>query len=214
MFGLRPRIVNLPSITRRRPLPRFARRAYLFNSDLDRNQLRRKYRTLTVSTSLPLSVALRARKEVYTYPKPNQKRKRARVIRHALLLAPAAGRRNQTKNKLGRIILPNDPFVETKVKILVPNRLPKAEPSYVSVRRGKLNIHSVNQLDRALRAEELNRRRYQENKGNHRKARHGQLDSPGSLAYGLVAYAAKKNLSIKRIADAALVARSILKGGV
>lgn len=149
-------------------------------------------RVLYVSTYLPRPVAQKARREIYPYPYPNQIQKRGRVIRLAL------------KRPRGRM-------VKTTVAIRVPRHLPLARASYVSLSRNRLNIHSTTQLRRLEDAQERNRRRYSEHKGNHRKARHGQLDSRGSQRHGSVAEAYRRGGTIDEIADAALVARALSK---
>lgn len=150
---------------------------------------------ITVVGYLPRPVARRARREVYPYPLPLQKRLRSRVIRRSLRRSSA-------------------PLVRAKVRIKVPHRLPLSRGSYVSLSRGRLNVHSYRQYKAALAAGELNRRRYDERKGHRRKARYGQLDSPGALAFGSVAESYRRGQSVSRIADAALIARAILKGRV
>lgn len=149
---------------------------------------------LTVQTYLPLSVARRVRNKVYTYPLPVQRSLAGRVIRYRLL--PPTGR-----------------MVRTKVRIRLPRILPRVRGSYVSLRRGRLNIHSRKQLHAALARGEVNQRRYQEHKTHRRHARNGQLDSPGARAFGSVSHALGRGWSIGKIADAALAARAILKGG-
>lgn len=151
--------------------------------------------TLSVSVPLPRPIALRARREVYTYPLPSQLRLKRRTLRQPLPLY-------------------RGPYINTRVRIRLPARLPTARGSYVSINRGRLNIHSYNALKRLFAAGELNRRRYSEHKSNRRHARNGQLDSPGSGAFGIVARLAASGAPISRIADGALVARAILKGGV
>lgn len=163
--------------------------------DLDWDQDADYGHVLTVNALLPRPVAYKARREIYTYPLPLQVRKRARTIRRAL-------RR------------PSVPMVLAKVRIRVPARLPLARGSYVSLSRGRLNIHSRRQHELLVKRRELNRVRYAEKKTGRRKARHGQLDSPGGLAFGGVAEAFRRGWSVDRIADQALVARAILKGGV
>lgn len=146
------------------------------------------YKIITVSVPLPRSVARRARREVYPYPYPNQVRRRGRTIRR---------------------VLPHARLTVARVRIKVPKRLPLALPSYVSISRGRLNIHSRKQLGAALAAGELNRRRYDERKTNRRRARHGQLDSVGATSFGAVGAAAERSWSIDAIAEAALGARAI-----
>lgn len=145
---------------------------------------------LRITTYLPRPVALKARREIYSYPYPRQRQKRGRTIR--LSLRPTVGR-----------------FVKTVVRIRLPRRLPRVRGSYVSLANGSLNIHSTNQVKDVLNAQEYNRRRYGERKGNVRKGRYGQLDSPGSLKSGGVAYASRSGHSIDQIADAALVSRAL-----
>lgn len=150
----------------------------------------RPYKTITLSVPLPLPVALRARREIYTYPYPMQKRLHGRTIRKVI---PRSSRR----------------YVMTKVRVRVPARLPLTRGSYVSISRGRLNIHSRKQLAAAVSRGETNRRRYQEAKRNRRKASHGQLDSPRALQYGIVSRLVKQGASASRIADGALVARAL-----
>lgn len=149
---------------------------------------------ISVPVYLPLPVAQRARKKIYTYPILAQKRLNGRVIRTPL-----------RKYK--------GPVALTKIRVRIPRRLPLAKPSYVSISRGKLNVHSRLQLRRLLAAGETNRRRYQESKTNRRRARHGQLDSRGSTSFGAVAHAVANGASANRIADTALAVRAILRGG-
>lgn len=148
---------------------------------------------LTVHTFLPEAVAYNARRKVYAYPLPLQRQLRGRVIRKPL---------KELRTK----------YVPAKVRIRVPEKLPLARASYVSIRRNNLNVHSRNQTARLFDVGELNRRRYQEFKGNSRRAGYGQLDSPGSTAFGIVAHTARRTRDIAKIADAALVARAVLKG--
>lgn len=152
-------------------------------------------RLITVQALLPRPVAIKARREVYPYPLPLQSRKESRVIRRSL-------RRRRV------------PLVLTKVRIRIPRVLPLARGSYVSLNRGRLNIHSRRQHELLIQRGELNRVRKAERKTHRRRARHGQLDSPGALAFGSVDGAYRRGWSVDRIADQALVARAILKGGV
>lgn len=147
---------------------------------------------ITVKSYLPLAVARRARQKVYAYPHPLQKQKQGRVIRTPL----------HVRSKM----------VPVHIKIRVPARLPLVRSSYVSVHRGVLNVHSANQLSRVVQRRELNRRRYVESKRNRRFAAHGQLDSPGASAFGSVAYTAAIGGNSRQLADAALIARAVLKG--
>lgn len=162
--------------------------------ELDWDQFRRHEKILAVKVYLPRPVARMARREVYTYPYPRQLQKRRHVIRMSLLGSLGSSRAE---------------MVPVKVRIRVPRYLPLVRGSYVSLGRGRLNIHSYHQLRRLYELEK-NRRRYSEGKGNRRKARYGQLDSPGSTRFGSVAEAQRRGLSIDRIADHALVARAIL----
>lgn len=147
-------------------------------------------RTLYVTTLLPRSVAYKARREIYPYPYPKPLQKRGRTIRLSL------------RRRSG-------PLVKATVAISLPRQLPVVRGSYVSLGRNRLNIHSRNQVRKVLDAQEFNRRRYVERKGNVRKARYGQLESRGSRRFGLVAAALRRGDSIDKIADAALVARAI-----
>lgn len=149
---------------------------------------------VTLEVFLPRPVALRARREIYPYPYPLQKRLKSRVIRHRLW----------TKG----------PMVKAKVRVRLPRKLPLVRGSYVSLDRGRLNIHSRRQHELLIERRELNRLRKEETKGGRRKARYGQLDSPGATGFGSVAEGYRRGHSVGRIADAALVARAILKGGV
>lgn len=167
-------------------------------------------RLITVKLALPRPLALRARREVYTYPIPVQSVLHTRVIRRPLWLPSRAERASSRPGALHQV--KSYPWVMTKVRIRVPRRLPAALPSYVSVHRDRINIHSRRQLQALLASGELNRRRYSEHKTNRRKARHGQLDSPGATAFGLVRRAYRSGAGVHRLADAALVARAILKG--
>lgn len=146
-------------------------------------------KVIHVHTYLPRSVARRVRREIYPYRHPHQVRKRGRTIRVPLIRRPD--------------------MVKTKVKIRLPRLLPLVQGSYVELSNGQLKIHSRKQLRRLEHAQEFNRRRYSEHKGNHRKGRYGQLDSRGSGRFGSVAEAYWRGGSIDQIADAALVARAI-----
>jgi len=144
---------------------------------------------ISLRTYLPRSVALQARRKIYPYPRPLQRSRRSRVIRQRL----------RTRRDL----------VPVTVRVRLPRRLPSSLPSYVSLSRGRLNIHSRKQLGALMARGELNRRRYAEGKGHRRKARYGQLDSPGATRFGSVAGAYRSGASISRIADAALGARAV-----
>lgn len=150
--------------------------------------------TLTVQLYLPRPVALRARREIYNYPQPFNLVSLRRTRRLPL---------RQSRH----------PMVLTKVRISIPRKLPLTRGSYTSLSRNRLNIHSYRQYQAAMQTE-LNRKRYEERKSGKRHARHGQLNSPGALHHGIVAEAYRRGQSVSRIADAALVARAILKGGV
>lgn len=151
------------------------------------------HRLLSVSAFVPRSMVSQTRREIYPYPHPLALQKRGRAIRIPMALR-------------------NEPYVKTRVRIRLPKRLPLVRGSYVSITPERLTIHSRNQLHRAIASGERNRHRYVERKTNHRFGRHGQLESRGSAAYGLVAFAARKGWSANRIADQALVARAILRG--
>lgn len=151
---------------------------------------RRPYRVLTVKVALPLSVSRRARNEVYTYPMPRQRQRMTRHIRVPL-----------QKRK--------EPYRVTRIRIALPRVLPSALRSKVAVRAGHLVIYGSRNVERTFQRLELNRRYYGEHKSNVRQARWGQLDSPGADRFGIVAEAARRGLSIGRIADAALVARAL-----
>lgn len=162
----------------------------LFPRELDQRSWRNE-KILAVKVYLPRPVAKMARREVYTYPYPQQIQKRWRVARYLL--------RSSKKHK----------FVPVTVRIRVPKRLPLVRASYVSIRNNMLNVHSYHQTRREYERN-LNTRRYSEHKGNRRKARYGQLDSPGATAFGAVAEASRRGWSIDRIADSALGARALL----
>lgn len=99
-----------------------------------------------------------------------------------------------------------------RVAVRVPRTLPLVKNSYVSLDRyGRLTRHSRRQLVAAM-ATENNRRRYLEGKRRHRRANHGQLDSPLRDRLGIVAEAHRRGMSIEAIADAALVARGYEQG--
>lgn len=147
---------------------------------------------ISLRTYLPRSVAYKARRKIYPYPHPVQRRLAGRVIRKSL----------RTRRDL----------VPVTVRVRLPARLPLALPSYVSISRGRLNIHSRKQHRALMARNEYNRRRYAEGKGNRRKARNGQLDSPGATAYGAVAHSAARGETISKIADAATAARAVWKG--
>lgn len=164
-------------------------------------------RVVSIKTYLPLSVALRARNKIYTYKYPSQMRKKGRVIRLPLKSYSKALERHGVRKGRSRRVM--NQMVPVKVRIRLPRMLPEVYGSYVSLARDTLNIHSHNQLRRVIDAQEFNRRRYSEYKGNHRKARHGQLDSRGARRFGAVAETYRRGGSIDAIADAALVARSI-----
>lgn len=145
---------------------------------------------LSVDVLMPRSLAARTRREIYPYPFPEQRQLPSRVIRQ-------------------RLSAPREPVVRTRVRIRLPRHLPLVRGSYVSIRKGVLNVHSSRQLAAAVSRGELNRRRYQERKRHRRRAHHGQLDSPGAGRFGLVGLASRRGRSVGRIADAALVARAL-----
>lgn len=147
-------------------------------------------RILRVTTYVPRPVAHRVRREIYPYPYPKQIQKKGRSVR--VSLKPLRG-----------------PYVKAVVRIRLPRRLPAVRGSYVTVRPKLLTIHSRNQLERTINAQEYNRRRYAERKGNKRKAWHGQLDSRGNSYLGIAAHASRSGKSIDQIGNAALAARAI-----
>lgn len=155
----------------------------------------RPYKVITVHTYVPRSIANQARREIYSYPTIKQRSLARRALRLGLI--------THTDSPYLR-----EPFHKVPVRIRIPARLPLARGSKVSLSRGRLNIHSIASLRRTLQRE-LNRRRYQEHKTNRRHARHGQLDSPGATRFGLVKRAYEAGFGIRRIADAALVARAM-----
>lgn len=194
-------------------------------------------KVIKIKTYLPLSVALRARNKIYTYKFPSQIRKKGRVIRlpltlpkrlklkahrKAKLIMEEVRRKMRRRHKplrlkeqlmlrrkLKKALLIVNPMVQTHVRIRLPRFLPMVYGSYVSLTDDTLNIHSENQLRRLQDAQEFNRRRYVEHKGNHRQGRNGQLDSPGSRRFGSVAEAVRRGRSIAEIADAGMAARAI-----
>lgn len=145
------------------------------------------YRSIAVTIPMPVPLA-RLRTVSYAYP--TQVQMRTRNVRIPLKVRPA------TK------------FITTKVRVRVPRRLPTVSPSYVSLDRNRLTIHSKRRL-RKLNETEYNRRRYQEFKERSRKARNGQLDSVKADRYGMLGEAYRRGYSIRRLADVALVARAI-----
>lgn len=152
-----------------------------------------RFTTLRLQVYLPSSVSKIVRREVYPYPYPSQRQLRGRVIRHKL-------RRQRER------------MVRTTVRVRVPAGLPLARPSYVSVERDRLNIHSRKQTRKQNSPMSKNRRRYSHGyreKDHKRRARYGQLDSPGATRFGSVAEAARRGQSIDRIAEAALASRAI-----
>lgn len=152
----------------------------------------RRLRTVSVSVLLPRSIAQEARREVYSYPFPKQRQLRRRTLRYNLNYY-------------------HEPYVRTKVRIRVPRVLPLVRRSYVSLSgiRPRLSIYSSAATNSAIERGELNRARYLDGKSNRRKARNGQLDSPGANAYGILGRSVKAGMSIARLADSALVARAM-----
>lgn len=153
---------------------------------------------LTVPTLLPPAVAVKARRKIYTYP--------------GIALAPLMwGRTRQLPlQKRSRQRL-----VPVAVRIRVPRRLPSVPSHMVTFypSRGYATVHSRKQIAAAVAAPgELNRRRYAERKDYRRRARNGQLLAPGALAFGSVSALTRLGADPRRIADAALVARAILRG--
>lgn len=142
----------------------------------------------TVSyVTVPLPVTLRVRRVSYAYPIQRQRMRRS--IRVAL--APL-----RTRYELRR------------VAVRMPRRLPALAGSYVSVRPGRLTIHSKRQLRRLMEFE-YNRYRESERKGRRRKGRNGQLESIRRDRLGIVAEAVRRGMSASSIADAAMVSRAL-----
>lgn len=136
---------------------------------------------------IPVPVSLRVRTVSYPYPSQQQRLRRT-------IVKPLTPLR--------------EPYRMRTIKVRSPRTLPVVAGSYVTVRPHRLTIHSKRQTKNLLERE-YNRRRYSERKDRRRMARNGQLDSLRSDPYGLVAEAARRGLSPERIADAALVARSL-----
>lgn len=164
---------------------RAARSSY---SRSEYSDARPRKRVVTVHVPLPVSKARQIRTVLYPYPNPRQRRNH--VVRTPLRVRP--GRR----------------FVWTRVRVLVPFVLPAVSSSYVSIDRQRLNVHSLAQVTK-LMSREFNRPRYDEEKSNRRKARHGQLESVRSDPYGMIAAAAASRAPTRVVADAALVSRAL-----
>lgn len=147
----------------------------------------RPVRTVSVYVPLPVSVARKVRTVNYPYPAQILSRSRSTVI---------------------PLRLPRERFVIRKVSIRLPRVLPYLAPSAVAVDRGAIRVRSQRQT-RAVMRREFNRRRYEEHKTNRRKARHGQLNSPGADRFGIVAEGARRGYGVRQLADAALVARAL-----
>lgn len=142
----------------------------------------------SVRLQVPLPVSVRLPRTVnYTYPK--QQQRRTKTIRTTLT----------ERRRRYRMVM---------VKVKVPRTYPYLQPSYVSIDRGRINIHGKRRTEKLL-AKEANRRRYNEHKTRRRKARHGQLESLRNDPYGIVAESVRRGHSIRQIADAALYSRSI-----
>lgn len=154
-------------------------------------EARPRYRVVTVHVPLPVSKARQIRTVLYPYP--SSRMRRNSVVR--VPLVPNGGRRPKR-------------FVWRPVRVIVPAVLPFVAGSYVSVSRDRLNVHSLAQLTR-LMDREFNRPRYDEEKTNRRKARHGQLESVRSDPYGIIAAAARSRAPTRVVADAALVSRAL-----
>jgi hypothetical protein len=160
----------------------------MLNAALSRTFLRplpRNSRIITISVPVPVRQVRRTVN--YTYPSPYQ-----------------------SPSRVGRIQL--NPHVRHPlrvVRIRVPKFSPAVPGAYVSLSRGRLNIHSRKQLQRLLAHGEFNRRRYNEHKTRSRHYRDGQLQSLRSDPYGIVASAYNRGLSARRIADAALYSRAL-----
>lgn len=168
----------------------------------------RRPRTRTIAVTVPYPVSRPLVRTVnYTYPLQRQLVKRtirvplvAKVIAHGSKSRPAV-----TPGWTG--------YRMRRIKIQVPAHLPLVKGSYVSTeldRRGqpRLSIHSARRLERLMHREN-NRRRYQENKSNHRKYRNGQLDSVRGDKLGMIAHAVLRGYSPRVIADTAMVSRAL-----
>jgi hypothetical protein len=151
----------------------------------------RKRRSSPTSITVNVPVPVNSTVRTVRYSRPYQIQRNTKTVRFAL--SPVKPRA----------------FVMRKVKVQLPRHLPSLAGSYVSVRRGKVNIHSRRQL-RRLMEREYNRRRYQEHKTSRRHARDGQLSSMRSDPTGIVSAAASRGASIRQLGDAALVARAII----
>lgn len=143
----------------------------------------------TVYVNVPVPSYLRTRTVSYSYPK--QVSRARRVIRRPLLV------NRNTRYELRRIA------------VRVPRHLPLVKPSYVSLSRGRLTIHSKRQLHALMEKGEFNRERRSERKDRGRKARNGQLDSVVSDRFGILGESLRRGFSAAGLADAALVSRGL-----
>lgn len=164
-----------------------ARRRAALSRSVDRRATTRP-RSVVVVVPLPRPLARRVRRVTYVYP-------RSRVQSTRVVRVPLAAPRRR--------------FFLTPVRVVLPSVLPSAEPSYVSVDRGRLNIHSRRQQLRQLRRFEMNRRRYEEHKDGRSKARSGQLASVRNDRLGILSAAARSGFSARRLADVAMVVRAL-----
>lgn len=152
-----------------------------------RNAANSSTRYSTVYVNVPLPNLLRVRRVSYTYPSVRQRARRA--IRVSL-------------------VAPSGRFRMRRVAVRVPAHLPLVPPSYVSVRPGRLTVHSRRQLAR-LMEREYNRPRERERKGRRREAHNGQLESLRSDRFGIVGEAVRRGLGAGAVADAAMVSRAL-----
>lgn len=164
-----------------------ARRRAAPSRSVDRRATTRP-RSVVVVVPLPRPLARRVRRVTYVYP-------RSRVQSTRVVRVPLATPRRR--------------FFLTPVRVVLPAVLPSAQPSSVSIDRGRLNIHSHRQHLRQMRNFEMNRRRYEEHKDAHSKARSGQLSSVRSDRLGIIGAAARRGWSARRLADVAMVSRAL-----
>lgn len=169
-----------------------------------RNYRRPRTRTIAVTVPYPVSRPL-VRTVNYTYPLQRQHVKKTIRIPLAVVHTQSVQRPRSTPSWTG--------YKMRRIRVTVPAHLPLVRGSYVSTeldRSGKprLSIHSARRLERVMQREN-NRRRYQENKSNHRKYRNGQLDSVKGDKLGMIANAVLRGYSPRVIADTAMVSRAL-----
>jgi len=146
-------------------------------------------RVIPLRVRVPASIAREVSSRIYTYRSPQQVRPRSRVYRRAFRA-------------------PRGRFVPVVARVRVPRYLPKVSGSFVSVDRGRLNVHSRRQHRRLMRRE-YNRVRYSERKSRRSMARLGQLDSRFRDRHGIMGFAVHRESDVGRLADAALFVRSL-----